>query len=105
MSDGYLASDNNDSEKQNTWKISVWHDQPIVSRKIDKFRLKFLDNRFSNRFDRYEYLYIKASDMPVKVVDNVFFEFFKKHHYQLFISYYPGRILQYFMYSRYIKFP
>lgn len=81
MSDGYLVSDNNDSEQHNAWKISAWHDQPIVSRKIDKFRPEFLTTGLARDLIDMNTC-IKASDMPVKAFDNVFFKFFKKHHYQ-----------------------
>lgn len=72
MSDGYLVSDNNDSEKQNTWKISVWHDQPIVSRKLDnyKFRLEFSTTGLATDLIDMNTC-IKASDMPVRAVDNL----------------------------------
>lgn len=78
MSDGYLVSDNNDSEKQNTWKISVWHDHPIVSRKLDnyKFRLEFSTTGLATDLIDMNTC-IKASDMPVKALI-----IFKNNRYQ-----------------------
>lgn len=69
MSDGYTI---NDSEQHNKWKISAWHDQPIVSRKLDKFRPEFLTTGLVRDLIDMNTC-IKASDMPVKAVDNVFF--------------------------------
>lgn len=93
MSDGYLVSDNNDSEQHNAWKISAWHAQPIVSRKLDKFRLEFLTTGLARDLIDMNTC-IKASDMPVKAFDNVFFFLLKKTSLSayIFISYNPDRI-------------
>lgn len=52
--------------------ISAWHDQPIVSRKIDKIRPEFLTTGLARDLIDMNTC-IKASDMPVKAFDNVFF--------------------------------